>query len=137
MEKLGALTDGILRERFAGERLIALATAEGCTPHVRSVNSYYEDGAFYVLTYSLSAKMQQIAANPAVAVCGEWFTAHGHGEHLGSFNAESNKAIAEKMLTVFSGWIHNGHVDLEDANTCILRIALTDGIGQRFEIDFC
>jgi uncharacterized pyridoxamine 5'-phosphate oxidase family protein len=38
---------------------------------VRTVNSYYEDGAFYVVTYALSGKIKQIQKNANVAVCGE------------------------------------------------------------------
>ena len=140
MEKLTAVTERILLERFGGDSLIALATTDGSTPHVRSVDAYFEAGAFYVLTHRLSGKMQQIAANPAVAICGEWFTAHGKGECLGSFGAPENKAIAERMLDVFSAWIYNGHSDLDDPDTCVLRITLTDGVlfsdGRRFEIDF-
>lgn len=140
MEKLSETTEKILAERFGKDTLIALATSENNIPYVRGVNAFYEDGAFYVLTYALSAKMQQIAKNPVVAVSGEWFTAHGKGVNSGFFGREENKAVAEKMKAVFSSWINNGHTDLEDVNTCILRIDLTDGIlfshGTRYDIDF-
>lgn len=140
MEKLSDTTEKILAERFGKDTLIALATSENNIPYVRGVNAFYEDGAFYVLTYALSAKMRQIAKNPVVAVSGEWFTAHGKGVDLGFFGRAENKAVADKMRTVFSSWINNGHTDLEDVNTCILRIELTDGIlfshGTRYDIDF-
>ena len=140
MEKLSEATEKILAERFGKDTLIALATSEDNIPYVRGVNAFYENGAFYVLTYALSAKMQQIAKNPVVAVSGEWFTAHGKGVNLGFFGREENKAVAEKMKAAFSSWIDKGHTDLEDVNTCILRIELTDGIlfshGTRYDIDF-
>ena len=140
MEKLTPKTEAILLERFGKDSIIALATAVDHTPYVRSVDAFYERGAFYVLTYGLSGKMQQIARNPAVAVSGEWFTAQGRGVDLGYFGKGENAAIAAKMQTVFAAWIGNGHNDFSDPNTCILRIELTTGVlfanGVRYEIDF-
>ncbi|MGG3452835.1 pyridoxamine 5'-phosphate oxidase family protein [Paenibacillus rhizolycopersici] len=51
-------------------------------PAARIVDAYYEDGAFYTVTYATSNKMQQIAQNPEVAVCiiVENFTADGIAE---------------------------------------------------------
>ena len=58
------------------DTLLSLATIDGSCPAVRTVNSYYEDGAFYTVTYALSNKMKQIEKNPEVAICGEWVTRH-------------------------------------------------------------
>ena len=118
----------IMDDRFGCDSLIALATAVGGTPYVRAVNSYYEDGCFYVITYALSRKMQQIAANPAVAICGDWFTGHGIGENIGHILAPENADLADKLRTVFDEWYSNGHINESDPNTCILRIRLTDGV---------
>ena len=140
MEKLTRETNAILLERFGGDSILALATAVDNVPHVRNVNAYYEDGAFYVLTYGLSGKMQQIGRNPTVALSGDWFTAQGEAASLGWFGKAENAPIARKMRRVFSAWIDNGHNNFEDPNTCILRIRLTTGVlfsnGRRFEIDF-
>ena len=140
MEKLTRETEEIMLERFGGDSLIALATTVNNIPYVRNVNSYYENGAFYVLTYGISDKMKQISENPVVAVAGEWFSAHGRGVSLGWFGSPGNAHIAEKMIRVFAGWINNGHNNFEDKNTVILRIDLTDGVlfsnGRRFDIDF-
>ena len=140
MGKLTKETDAILLERFGKDSIIALATAIDNIPYVRSVNAFYENGAFYVLTHGLSNKMKQIEYNPTVALSGEWFTAQGKGVHLGYFGKADNARIAEKMRDVFSAWIDNGHNDFDDVNTCILRIELTSGIlfsnGKRYEIDF-
>lgn len=140
MEKLTKETEQILLERFGKDSILALATAVGNVPYVRSVDAFYEDGAFYVLTHALSGKMKQIGQNPAVALAGEWFTAQGEGQNLGFFGKAENAPIAEKMKQIFASWICNGHSDLNDPNTCILRIRLTCGVlmaeGKRFEIDF-
>lgn len=129
-----------MNDRFGRDSVIALATVENGVPCVRNANAYYEDGAFYVITHGLSAKMRQIENSSVVAVAGEWFTAHGTGENLGYFGKSENAEIAGKLKRVFAEWIDNGHNDFSDVNTCILRIRLTDGIllshGTRIEIDF-
>lgn len=140
MEKLNVESKKIMDERFGKDNVIALATVEGEMPAVRSVNGYYEDGAFYVITYALSNKMKQIEKNPNIAIAGDWFTAHGKGVNLGYFCKEENKEIAEKLRKAFEAWIDNGHNNFEDENTCILCIQLTDGVlfshGTRYDIDF-
>ena len=128
MERLSAVTEQIMSGRFGKDSLISLATAENNIPYVRTVNSFYENAAFYVLTYGLSGKMKQIEKNPVVAISGDWFTAHGNGVNLGWFGKEENAEIAEKMKVVFAEWIDNGHNNFEDVNTCILKIELTEGV---------
>lgn len=127
-------------ERFGHDNLIALATLDGDSPAVRTVNAYYEGGCFYTVTYALSGKMQQINKNPKVAICGEWFTAHGIGESMGHIRLKANTDMADKLRTVFAEWYDNGHTNEADPNTIILRIRLTDGVlfwqGERYEIDF-
>lgn len=140
MEKLTQKTAAIMKERFGKDNLIALATVDGNIPAVRTVNAYYENGAFYIITYGLSNKMRQIEKNPVVAISGDWFTAHGKGRNLGYFGKRENAALAARLREVFASWIDNGHNDFADENTCILCIQLTDGVlfsyGTRYEIDF-
>ena len=62
--KNNEITNAIIQERFGKDSLIALATVDGDIPAVRTVNTVYIDGAFYVVTYALSGKMKQIAKNP-------------------------------------------------------------------------
>lgn len=130
----------ILEERFGHDTLLSVATLEDNRPSVRNVDSFYEDGAFYIVTYALSNKMKQIAQSPEVAVCGEWFTAHGLAENMGYVRDARNADMMSKLRTVFAEWYDNGHVDEEDPNTCLLRIRLTDGVlmyhGTRYAVDF-
>ena len=139
-EKFPLKAQRIMNDRFNKDSLIALATVDSNTPHVRAVNSYYEDGCFYTITYALSNKMKQIAVDPTVAICGDWFTGHGIGENLGWIQDEKNNDIASKLRAAFAAWYDNGHTNEADVNTVILRIRMTDGIllhhGTRFDIDF-
>ena len=133
-------TDLVLLDRFGKDSLMALATVEDGIPYVRTVDAVYIDGAFYVVTYSLSGKMQQIAKNPAVAISGEWFTAHGIGENLGHVLLPENKAVMDILRKAFAAWYSNGHTNETDPNTCLLKIKLTDGVlfsdGTRYDIEF-
>ncbi|MEG0469204.1 MAG: pyridoxamine 5'-phosphate oxidase family protein [Longicatena sp.] len=138
MKKFAQQIEEIMKERFGKDTILALATIDNEKPYVRSVNAYYEDGAFYVITYALSNKMKQIEKNPIVAISGEWFTAHGKGITLGYYKKRENQEIAEKLNVVFAEWIGNGHNDFDDENTIILCIELTDGVllshGTRYEL---
>ena len=139
-EQLTDTTRFLMKERFGKDSILSLATCVEGVPYVRTVNGYYEDGAFYIITYGLSNKMKQLEKNPLVAVSGERVTAHGIGENLGYIYSESNLPIAEKLKRAFASWYDNGHNDYNDRNTCILRIRLTDGTlfshGTRYDIDF-
>ena len=112
-------------------------------PAARIVDAYYEDGAFYTVTYATSAKMLQIAQNPEVAICVivDNFTADGIGENLGWVCNEKNAGMMTKLREIFAAWYHEANND-EDPNTCLLRIRLTKGLWNdahkviRNEIDF-
>ena len=137
MKKMNQEAEKIMIERFGKDTVIALATIENEVPYVRYVNAYYENGAFYIITYALSNKMKHIENNPAIAIAGEWFTAHGKGINLGYFGKKENQLIAGKLKKVFAEWIDNGHNNFEDENTIILCVELTKGLllshGTRYE----
>lgn len=140
MQKLNEETKKLMNERFGKDNVIALATSEDNLPYVRYVNTYYEDGAFYIITYALSNKMKQIKKNPSISIAGDWFTATGKGMNLGWFGKAANKEMAEKLRNVFAEWIDNGHNNFEDENTIILCVQMEQGVlfshGIRYEIDF-
>lgn len=128
----------IMVERFGKDSLIALATVSGDTPHVRAVNAYYMDGAFYCVTYAKSNKMKQIEKNPTVGLCGEWFAGHGRGRSLGHVLREENRRLMDILRPAFAAWYSNGHVNESDPDTILLEIMLTDGVlmkhGKRYEM---
>lgn len=140
MAKLSPRAGDALRERFGGDSVIALATVRDGIPNARYVNAVYDGGAFYVITHAQSGKLRDIASNPTVAIAGDWFTAHGRARSQGWVRLPENAARLDMLRRAFSDWIDNGHTDLDDPNTIILRIDLTDALllrhGERFEIDF-
>ena len=140
MGKLTKEAADILNERFGKDNVIALATVDAGKPAVRYVNAFYQDRAFYVITYGLSGKIRQITENPAISIAGDWFTAKGTGKNLGWVGAPENESIFSTLREAFSEWIDNGHNDFSDRNTCILKLELEEGVlfshGTRYEIDF-
>jgi len=139
-EKINSDIQKNMDERFGHDTLISVATIENGIPHVRIVDSYYEDGTFYTLTHAHSNKMKNINANPTVALCSEWFTAHGIGENIGHPCDDKNAEIAKKLRVIFSDCYCNDKNKDSNPDTCILCIRLTDGIlihdGIKYEIDF-
>jgi len=131
----------ILDQKFGYDNLISVATVDENTPYVRTVNSYYENGAFYTITHALTKKMKQIEKNPKVAICSnDWFCGHGIGENIGHICDEKNAELASKLRAVFAEWYDNGHTNENDPNTCILKIRLTDAVlycdGKKYDINF-
>ena len=141
----------LLDEKFGNkDNLISLSTialdsgADGKPrPAARLVDAYYQDGCFYVVTNANSTKMQQIAENPAVAICYivEYFTAEGVAENLGWVREPQNLEITAKLHEIFAAWYNEANND-DNPDTCILAIKMTKGLwndahaGIRNEIDF-
>ncbi|MBW4844823.1 MAG: pyridoxamine 5'-phosphate oxidase family protein [Lachnospiraceae bacterium] len=127
----------LIEEKFGNgkDNIISLATiarepgANGMPrPVVRSVDAYYEDGTFYVVTHGKSNKMQQISQNSEVSVsgCFEMFTANGVGKNLGWVLDPKNAEIRTKLRTAFSEWYDMANNE-KDENCCFLAIRLTKG----------
>jgi len=118
----------IMTERFGKDCLISIATLNGSRPAVRTVRAYYQDGAFYTITYTLSSMMRQIAANPDIAVSSKWFTANALGENLGWVCDKSNADIMSNLREALADRYPGAGIDEEDQNTCLLRVRLSNGL---------
>jgi len=125
-EKFGNYRDNVL-----GLATIALEPSTDGKPRpvVRDVNAFYEDGAFYVVTYAKSTKMQQIATNNEVAIAVNfgWFNASGIGENMGWVLKPENANIRTTLRKVFEEWYDMANNE-NNENCCILKITLTNGI---------
>ena len=128
----------ILEEKFGNykDNVLGLGTVDTILgdqgkprPVVRDVDAFYEDGAFYVVTYAESSKMQQIAQNNeiAIAVNFEWFTARGVGENLGWVKKPENTQLRAKLRKAFEKWYDMANNE-DDKNCCILKLNLTSGV---------
>ena len=92
----------VMAERFGKDTVIALATVDEETPHVRFVNAIYTDGVFYFITDARSNKIRHMEKQPVVAIAGEWFTAHGRAVNLGPWVKEANQPIARTLKRAFA-----------------------------------
>ena len=124
-EKFGDYKDNVL-----GLATVALDVNDAGKPRpvVRDVDAYYEDGAFYVVTYAKSNKMLQIAQNNEVSIAVNfgWFTARGVGENLGWVMKPENATLRTKLRKAFEKWYDMAN-DETDENCCFLKIELRDG----------
>lgn len=127
----------LLEEKFGNgkDNIISLATialdpaSDGKPrPVVRSVDAYYEDRTFYIVTHGKSNKVKQILNNSEVSISGclEMFTANGVGEHLGWVLDPKNADLRTKLRKAFAEWYDMANNE-KDEDCCFLAIHLTKG----------
>ena len=129
----------ILSELFGLDYQFSLATAKDNKPSVRVVDTYYEDGAFWVVTYSKSNKVREIEANLNVALCDQFYSFKGMAYNVGHPLKEENRKIRETLIKVFQPW-YFAHNDENDEYMCYVKIDLTEGFfykeGIGYKVNF-
>ena len=129
----------VLQSLFAKDCQFALATAVQEAPSVRLVDTYWQDGAFYVVSYAESRKVRELETNPHVALCCKAYRFRGLAYNVGHPLAAQNLAIREQLRKAFAAW-YSLHNNEDDPNMCYVRIEPTwgffhqDGVG--YEVDF-
>lgn len=116
----------LIEKRFNNtNKLIFLATSIDNTPYIRAMTPYYHEGSFYFISSLLSEKIKHIEINNKVALCGEWFNAQGlaYIKSLEDFDITLKKSIIDHT----GDWIRLSNIDLNDINTCIIQVILTEG----------
>lgn len=130
----------LMTELFSKDCAFALATASENKPSVRMVDVYYEDGAFYAVTYANSAKVKELEGNEKVALCNQSYRFDGVARNLGHPLRPENSAVREKLIRVFEPWYFK-HNDEEDTDMCYVKIEPHHGFiykeGTGYRIDFC
>jgi general stress protein 26 len=114
----------VMFQQFGKDVVISLATRTETGVNVRTVNGYFKDGCFYIMTYEASHKMREIMRDPHVAICKDLMCAQGIGKNLGNPLLEKNIELRNELKEVFSAF-YDRHVDEDDPLTCILEIRLT------------
>ncbi len=129
----------IMVELFSKDCVFALATVNGNKPSVRMIDTYYEDGAFYVVTYARSAKVKELEANEKVALCSQAYRFNGIARNIGHPLAPENSAIRKKLIRVFEPWYFK-HNNEKDEAMCYVKIELQHGFfhkdGTGYSVDF-
>lgn len=130
----------LMKQLFSRDYQFALATSNHNEVHNRFVDTYYENNAFYIVTYGTSKKVQDILVNDQVALtCRKLYSFQGKAVHLGHPLKEDNELIRNQLIHVFKDWYFQHNNEL-DPLMCYIKIDITkaffhlDGIG--YSVDF-
>lgn len=129
----------VLEDLFSKDFTFVLATAENNAPSQRVVDTYYDNGEFWIVTYAKTKKVNEIEQNPNVSLCNTFHIFNGKAYNAGHPLKEENKDIREILIKEFEPW-YFAHNNENDENMCYVRVSLEtgffhkDGIG--YKVDF-
>jgi len=111
MEKMNFKDSGvteILRKKYCNDTILLVATAKDNVPSVRSVDSFFYDDSFWVVTDLSCNYVKEIQSNGKVMISDGghnrfWCNAIVAGHPL----EEKNLLIREVFLKVFKNWYKN------------------------------
>ena len=128
-----------LEELFSRDYQFALATSKDNIPSVRFVDTFYDDGRFYIVTYAKSQKTIEVESNCNVSLCNKLYRFNGKAYNIGHPVKEENKEIRSKLIKVFepSYFEHNNE---DDENMCYIKVELDNGFfykdGTGYKVNF-
>lgn len=129
----------VLSELFAKDYQFSLATSQNDVPTLRVVDAFYDDGAFWIVTYDLSHKVQDIMKNQNVAMCSYLYSFSGRATNEGSPLKPENQEIRSKLIKVFESW-YFAHNNENDEHMCYVKVELASGFfckdGTAYKVDF-
>lgn len=129
----------VMNELFARDYQFALATANNDIPSVRFVDTFYDNGCFYIVTYAKSNKVREIEINKNVSLCNKLYSFKGVAYNQGHPLEPQNREIREKLISAFEPWYFK-HNNENDENMCYVKVELTNGFlykdGTGFKVDF-
>ena len=130
---------GVLDTLFARDYQFALATSNNNIPSVRFIDTFYNNRAFYIVTYGKSDKVKEIEQNPVVSLSKDLYRFTGIARNIGHPLLPKNLKIREKLIKVFEPW-YFAHNNENDENMCYIRVDLNRGLfykdGTGYKVDF-
>jgi general stress protein 26 len=129
----------VLEELLGRDYQFALATSRENVSSVRFIDTYYSDGAFYIVTYGKSTKVMDIEQNEKVSMCNKLYRFSGEAHNIGHPLKEENHGIREKLIKAFEPWyfLHNNE---DDENMCYIKFTPDQGFfykdGTGYQVDF-
>ncbi|MFT8349376.1 pyridoxamine 5'-phosphate oxidase family protein [Clostridium saccharoperbutylacetonicum] len=130
---------GVIKELFARDYQFALATTNDNIPSVRFIDTFYDENAFYIVSYAKSQKIQEIEKNSEVSICNKLYRFSGNAYNIGHPLCEKNYVIREKLIKAFEPWYFD-HNNEKDENMCYVKIELKQGFfykdGTGYKVDF-
>ena len=130
---------GVLDTLFARDYQFALATSNNNIPAVRFIDTFYNNKAFYIVTYGKSDKVKEIEQNPIVSLSKDLYRFTGVARNIGHPLLRENLKIREKLIKVFEPW-YFAHNNENDENMCYIKVDLSQGLfykdGTGYKINF-
>ena len=131
----------IIQEKFQNDSIVLVVTAKDNVPTVRSVDSFYYQGSFWIVTDLNCNYVKEIQSNPYVMISDGghnrfWCKAYVTGHPLDVVN----KDIREVFLKVFHHWykeVNNENIP----SVCYIKVTPYKGyvhkdkIGYTFNLD--
>lgn len=115
-----------MEELFAKDCTFSLATARDNVPSVRVVDAFFDDGAFYVVTWNESGKAHEIGDNPHVSLCSGLYRFICTAANIGHPLQPENAGIRAKLIEAFAPWYFR-HNDEGSGSMCYLKITPSQG----------
>lgn len=126
---------GIVEELFTRDYTFVMATVKEGAPSQRVVDTYYSDGAFWIVTYALSNKVLELKENSNAALCNNFQTFKGKAYYAGHPLEARNKEIREKLIRAFEPW-YFAHNDENDPNMCYVKFVPEEGFFHKDGIGY-
>ncbi len=128
-----------LEELFGRDFTFVLATAKDGVPSQRVVDTFLNDGVFWIVTYANTNKVREIAQNPHVSLCSDFYSFKGTARCAGHPLQEGNREIRSKLIRVFEPW-YFAHNDENDEDMCYIKVLPETGFfhkdGMGYRVDF-
>lgn len=129
----------VLSDLFGKDCTFTLATSANNKPSLRVIDTYYEEGVFWIVTYAKTQKVKEIEANPDVAICNNFQKFQGKAYNAGHPLSENNREIRETLIKVFEPW-YFAHNNEKDENMCYVKFMPESGFfhkdGTGYEMNF-
>lgn len=131
----------LLMKKYSDDTIMLIATSKDNIPTVRSVDCFYYEGSFWVVTDLRCNYVKEIQANENVMV-----SDGGHnrfwckGEVVGHPLEEKNLSIREVYKKVFNNWYEEVNNEALDS-VCFVRAQIlkgyihNDSIGHNFDFE--
>ncbi|MFP4286927.1 MAG: hypothetical protein ACLFRI_04440 [Candidatus Izemoplasmataceae bacterium] len=131
----------ILEEKYSNDTILLIATAKDNVPSVRSVDSFYYEGSFWIVTDTRCNYVNEIQSNDYVMISDGghnrfWCKAYVVGHPL----EQKNQSIREVFLKVFKNWYKEVNNE-KNLSVCFIKVIPYKGyihkdkIGYTFDIN--
>jgi general stress protein 26 len=129
----------VMEELFAKDCVFAMATAQDNRPSVRFVDTFFQDGSFFVVTHAKTQKVRELETNSHVALSNHFYRFSGYAHNIGHPLTPENQELRSKLIEVFEPW-YFPHNDENDQDMCYVRIELVEGFfckdGMGYAVNF-